>query len=340
MNPPSLCLGGKLVRISLPYIYSFTESLAELHKVTGGEAAVDHFYRLFGAQRAIQNFLGQSVYADALRVCRAPGTELHNQIKAMLDKQDDVLDHYDVVVMQKSLSDFRTILDAEFQTAGAYLVTVRRGYDIITLVENAEIIFSPEVVSKVPTITPDLREAGKCIAFGLGTAAGFHLVRALEIVVSAYWAHVMDGKPLPDNRNLGGYITGIEHAHKQETKRVTFALRQVKDLYRNSLIHPEESLTLDQAISLIGTVQGAMALMVNDMDVDSGRALREQSAKAEDSAFEEESESIQEENKRLRAEKSGGGRGAGRKRDIRRGNDKIIEGKPDGREGGDGAGKD
>lgn len=180
--------------------------------------------------------------------------------------------------MHQAISSFKTVLEAEFQTASVYLVTAKRGYDVPTLLENAETIFPPELNSKIPQVQDDLREAGKCLAFNLGTAAGFHLLRALETVVCSYWYVVMNKSPLPSNRNLGNYINEMARGDHPARKKVLFALRQVKDLHRNSIMHPEETLDLDQAIALLGTVQSAIALMLPTVDGEHGRTLMEASA--------------------------------------------------------------
>lgn len=114
----------------------------------------------------------------------------------------------------------------------------------------------------MPDVLFDLREAGKCIAFDLGTAAGFHLLRVLETVIRAYWGVVMDGQPLPISRNLGSYIQKMEDAKKGDPKVLT-ALRQIKDRHRNELMHPEEKLTLDESIALLGIVQSAIVPMLS-----------------------------------------------------------------------------
>jgi hypothetical protein len=174
---------------------------------------------------------------------------------------DTVIDFVQAFTLSSAVSSFRTVLEAEFQTSALYLVTARRGYDIPTLLEQAEEIFPPELIKKVPDVRFDLREAGKCIAFNLGTGAGFHLLRALETVICAYWHVVMKGAGLPENRNIGAYIREMEKAKVGDGK-VLAALRQIKDFHRNSLMHPEETLDLDQAIALLGIVQSAIVAML------------------------------------------------------------------------------
>lgn len=220
-------------------------------------------FAIFTAENQLTQFLHQSLWGTILRVCRQPGMELETSIKALYDniKVEDEIEFWKVVAVQQKLVSFKTVMEAEFLIAATYLVTPRRGYDIATLIESAEDIFPYELVLKVPGTKFDLREAGKCIAFDLGTAAGFHLLRALETVICQYWSAVMEGAPLPTSRNLGNYINEMERSQKGDAKVLT-ALRQIKDHHRNSLMHPEETLDLDSAIALLGIVQSAIATML------------------------------------------------------------------------------
>jgi len=74
----------------------------------------------------------------------------------------------------------------------------------------------------------------------------------------------MEGKPLPSNRNLGNYIKEMSDAGKGDRK-VLAALKQIKDHHRNELMHPEERLTLDEAIGLMGITQSAIVAMLKEI---------------------------------------------------------------------------
>jgi hypothetical protein len=258
--------GGCVIRISVPYVYNVSESLSPLSSLSGGENVSEHLYVLYNAHSTLSNFLFRSVWSSCLRVCKGPGNELLASIKAILDKDGSspIIDFWEAVQITQKLTAFKTVLEAEFQTAATYLVTGRRGYDIATLIETGEVIFPDELMRKVPAVQFDLREAGKCIAFNLGTAAGFHLLRALELVIQAYWNVVMDSAPLPENRNIGAYIREMENGGKNDPK-VLVALKQIKNHHRNSLMHPEETLDLDAAIALLGIVQSAAIAMLNSI---------------------------------------------------------------------------
>lgn len=264
LNP--LLMRGFMVRILIPYVYNLSESLVPLGTIKAGDKLSAHLFELFSAHSSLSGFLYQSVWSSCLRVCKVSGQELLEALKNMQEKTDidSELDYWEVVNLNQKLISFKTVLEAEFQTAATYLVTPRRGYDITTLIESAEVIFPDELLRKVPDTQFDLREAGKCIAFDLGTAAGFHLLRVLETVMRAYWSVVMEGAPLPDNRNLGNYIKEMEKAQKGDAK-VLVSLRQIKDHHRNELMHPEERLDLDQAIALLGITQSAIVAMLKEI---------------------------------------------------------------------------
>jgi hypothetical protein len=252
-----------MMRIFVPYVYKLSEALQPIGSMTDGAKVADVRYQFYFAHSTLSEFLFQSVWGMSLRVCHAPGRELLDVLEAVYSKneEDATINWFDLFNLNQKLTAFKTVLEAEFQIAATYLVTPRRGYDINTLLSNAEVIFPNELVSKIPDVQFDLREAGKCIAFDLGTAAGFHLLRSLETVICKYWDVVMEGAPLPENRNLGRYIHEMEQARKGDSKVLT-ALRQIKDHHRNSLMHPEETLTLDEAIALLGIVQSAIVAML------------------------------------------------------------------------------
>ncbi len=255
-----------MIRISVPYLTNLAEALVPLSAIKQGDTLNAHLFAVFNAENLLSQFLRQSLWGTTLRVCLQPGIELEGSINSLYEglKAEDEIPYYKTVTMQQKLVVFKTVLEAEFLTAATYLVTPRRGYDIAALIERAEVIFPDELLRKVPIVLFDLREAGKCIAFDLGTAAGFHLLRALETVLRRYWDVVMEGQPLPTNRNLGNYIREMEQAQKGDPK-VLASLRQIKDHHRNELVHPEERLDLDEAIALVGITQSAVVAMLKEI---------------------------------------------------------------------------
>jgi hypothetical protein len=99
----------------------------------------------------------------------------------------------------------------------------------------------------------DLAESGRCLAFQLPTAAPFHMWRALETVMDAYYK-ALTKKSFEENkimRNWAAYIEALENAHAD--KKITKFLDHIRSEYRNPVSHPSETLEPDDAFNLFGT---------------------------------------------------------------------------------------
>lgn len=143
-----------------------------------------------------------------------------------------------------------------------YVVTQKAGYDTAILIENGAACFPEDLATKVPEAIPDIAAATRCIAFELPTAAGFHLHRANESVLRAYWDAVTNGDQRPQSRNIGDYLNQLD-AKKVGEDTVKSALRDLKDMHRNPLIHPEHSLdTVDDAIALMNSIHSVPVHML------------------------------------------------------------------------------
>ena len=180
------------------------------------------------------------------------------------DNLERSLTFYETYNLSSLYSDFETVLMAEMNVAHTYLVTKKRAFDTGTLIASAEEMLALQISFMFPEAVADIRHAGRCIAFEMGTAAGFHIMRAIELVVRRYWDAVTDGKPRPDRFNIGDYLREMENLGVGAEKTRTI-LKQIKDLHRNELMHPEMTLTLDEAIGLFGIAQSAIDSMMKEI---------------------------------------------------------------------------
>ncbi len=120
---------------------------------------------------------------------------------------------------------------------------------------------------KVPAAIKDVQESTKCIAFELPSAAAFHLHRANEATLAAYFDVVSGGAKPPRQKTMGAYLKrmrdlGVGHA------KVLAALDQLRDLHRNPVMHPQDFLKdTDEAISLMGAIRAAMTEMLKVIPV-------------------------------------------------------------------------
>lgn len=266
-RPASLC-GGVMIRISLSYFHELGALFQRVRLIQPGANLNDVWNEFYAAERAILTLLSSSVYSASIRTSRASASNAVTQLRALtaidFTQGDRALTFAEVGNVTYALNNFETIFKAEIESADAYFVAPKRGYDTLSLISQGEIIWSPELTSKAPEALFDAREASKCIAFELGTAAGFHIMRAVEAVLLRYWDFASGKKPLPANRNLGNYLKQMEEKGYGDAK-VVAALKQIKDLHRNGLMHPQDKLTVEEAIELLGICQSAVSAMLKPM---------------------------------------------------------------------------
>jgi hypothetical protein len=116
----------------------------------------------------------------------------------------------------------------------------------------------------------DFEEAAKCLAFGLSTAVGFHLMRFTEALLFPYYDKLppIEGSPpslrsKPSDRNWGNYIDRLKKRKAKES--IIGLLFHLKNDYRNPLMHPDDTLTSTEANLLLGTVQGIAYALYDDL---------------------------------------------------------------------------
>jgi hypothetical protein len=160
------------------------------------------------------------------------------------------------------LAMFELVFSEEMPTLETFFVSPKAAYSISTLLNHAELVFSKTEIPRLPKqAVEDIRCAGRCIAFELPTAAGFHAFRALESVVIDYLEKL---KSRPKGRNLGVCIEALEQ-NGADTK-ATAILRQLKDLYRNPLAHPTDNLTTGEDIGVFQLAHTAMSALLRDRE--------------------------------------------------------------------------
>ena len=259
-----------MIRVDANYIYQAAAQIRPLAGLTpDNRAAGPWFAALYAARAAIQPLVWGSVFG--LRTCQASGSNLVTALDNLLVAYDDpqiwseMLDVAKIAQLQHALSSFEVILAAELQMLPVYLATSKGGFDMHTLIGAGEVCFPEDLTSKVPEALPDVREATKCIAFELPTAAGFHLHRVNEAVLRRYYDAVTGGKMRPRKGSMGDYLNALGQ-HQVGDAKVKAALTELRDLHRNPLMHPEQSIdSVEAAIGLLGSVRTTVGYMLKEI---------------------------------------------------------------------------
>lgn len=250
-----------MINISLPYIWELSVALEPLSQIKEGPLS-ECWFTILNAHIELENFAHGSVFSATLRSSVQACNELLNCLASYREKHDQgELGVFDVWTIKNCYSKYKIALQAEMGALPSYFATQKGGFDTSTLLFAAERLFPAELIDKCPESLFDIREAAKCLAFDRPTAVGFHIFRALEAVLRRYYRQVTGEKPAPRVRSIGVYVKALRSLQCGDEK-ILSTLDQLVRLHRNPLIHPDDVLTLDDAISIVGLARSAILAML------------------------------------------------------------------------------
>jgi hypothetical protein len=155
---------------------------------------------------------------------------------------------------------FESMLSKELHDFPIFVVEKKGNLSLSSLLAGASKGYPPITVSKLTLkIVNEIDESGRCIVFNRPTAVGFHILRALELVAKTYIINTGLKEPPPNRCNWGEYIQILRTG--DAPKEITDLLQIIKDNYRNPIMHPEETLEPENAISLFNICGSAIEVI-------------------------------------------------------------------------------
>lgn len=255
-----------MIRLDLSYFYRLGTHIAGLRTLkydtpTSEVSATLHSVRAW----LVSIEQNDQIFGSGLRGTKQYVPRLRDRIDLLIGRPSDTqFTFYEYMALLGDVNTFEVLLNSELSMGDAYYVLEKKPYSTLTLVTEGERLFPANVLDKVPESYGDLREAGRCLAFEVPTAAAFHIHRATEAVLRRYW-HVVTGKQAkPKQRSIGVYLAAMKKL-KCGDEKVIAALTQMKDLHRNVIIHPEETLDMNEAIGLVGIANSVVAAMLKEI---------------------------------------------------------------------------
>ena len=258
-------------QINVYQFYQLANMVHPLTELKAGGQLKQYFYTMIMARAWLYNLINNQIIP--IPICRPVAWKVISAINELfpgnpddiakldLEKETTPTELYGVLEAAK---EFETVFSAELQNLATYFVSKKGIYDTNDLIARADDLFTESIKQHMNDQSKlDIREAGKCLAFDLATASGFHIARAVEGVLVEYlkflcptiYANIKESQ-----RNLGNYIK-IAKENNGEPK-VCSSLDQFRDLHRNPLIHPEAVLTVDEAVTLLGIAQSAIVATI------------------------------------------------------------------------------
>jgi hypothetical protein len=186
-----------MIRISLPFIFRLANELEPLASLPEQQTTYgDIWVRLNVAENAVNSLVEGSLYSPYLRTSYLSAQELLNALRFQTSKPFDMsrsIEPYETWAIRNSYAQYKIALLAELGALSSYFVTQKGGFDTVSLLAFGENLFPTDLGTKVPEAIFDAKEAGKCLAYEVPTACGFHVFRITESVLRKYYSHVTGG---------------------------------------------------------------------------------------------------------------------------------------------------
>jgi len=267
--------------------YLFYDLAAKLHGLIAA-AAQSRISDLFGPLTEAQAALDSLIKGDPISIetSKADATRLLNKLGNVFNRHfidqttrqikaaagEDRLDTHEIASIQSLIDKFEHALAAELNHAPVYFAGRRGIYSTFDLIENAYQTFSDSTLKIIPVAAQDeFGTAGRALAFGLGTAATVHLLRAVEIVLKQYYEFFSGTTVAKTERSYNIYLKKLAALSEEEgatirpDKRLLQMLAQIKEQYRNPLTVPENNVSVEQATSLFGLAAAIITMMAEQI---------------------------------------------------------------------------
>jgi hypothetical protein len=278
-------------RINQYDLYTLGQQLKALSNLEKDEQPIpadDAFSALFSARTALKSLLlGKPT---PLGVSRTTAIQLLEHVDAIWDRDfhtdgedgkrkfkfPDIgvtVDYWHWHWMCQALGRFETVFQEDMREAAAYVVPRRGIYSIPALVDNADMTFPPEVAGFIPDKAKiDFRAAGRCLAFNLLTASGYHVGRAVEGMVESYYQFFCEKAPTETLRGWKDYVDALEKVRVAKTfpedqlsEKTLKEFDQMREDYRNPLAHPRVVLNESEARVLFSNGESLIICMAIEL---------------------------------------------------------------------------
>jgi hypothetical protein len=228
-----------------------------LEEHTKAKFVLDHFTRL------------KNGLADARFDVSITGINILSSELIELKKLDDkaVLGKELSERLNSAMTNFEKIVFAESSTKHIFLLPQRR-YNSDYLLNSPRNLFSKDLFLKITDLAIyDINSACRCLLFGEGTAAAFHMLRATEEVLKQYYRKHKKTKRLA--KPMWGSMT--QELRSKRANRppdiVLNSLDLVRTSYRNPTQHPDLIYDIESAQDLFGLCIDLINKMASEFEI-------------------------------------------------------------------------
>ena len=177
---------------------------------------------------------------------------------------ETVFSKYDVKKIRDAYKQFENVLFAELRKKHIYIIPPVRAFSTDILLDDAAKAFDPTLLPYIPKRSiEDIQAAGKCLATNIPLGMSFYLFRAIEGELRAYGSSlgIINSQLKESDRNWGNYLNVIKG--KGAKHGIVQFLKQIKDSYRNPMIHVDAELDAKQAPAFFSLAIGTIELIAD-----------------------------------------------------------------------------
>ena len=167
--------------------------------------------------------------------------------------------------IQSGIRSFESAFDHECRQMDIFAVTPKGDLSTRVLIDDASKKFPQSLLGVMPKQTiEDLQEAGRCLAFERSTACAFHICRATEALMRAYYKKLTGVDWPPPKMNKDWKVLADQLRVKGAPKVITNRLDEIRD-DRNAYAHPDITVPLDEGPIVYDLCTGVMFYMAKEM---------------------------------------------------------------------------
>ena len=156
-------------------------------------------------------------------------------------------------------------LDAELKLRRAFVVMPGR-FDVDHLLEEPWELLGSETLTRLPDIAVyDFVEACRATAFGMATAAVFHLMRCVEAMLKEYYENTVKRNRI-QQRMWGPMVQHMRtRARNAPPKTILDHLDHIRVNFRNPTQHPDARYETEEAENLLSLAVDVLDRMARDL---------------------------------------------------------------------------
>jgi hypothetical protein len=262
-------------KVNVHRFYRLANIIHPLTELPTEETTAKIHFRLFWqAKTTLSQYLAEesmlppsSKRAAAVLMAQISDCGLPDDISAF--KGDAKVPRYEMYTVVQRAKEFEIVLANDLPGMDTYHVYQKGIYSTPALIDFAERALLDGLTEAAKNLISadvlrDFNQAGRCLAFELPTASGFHTMRSVEALLREYWTLV---KRPPEGMRPPEMATCINELRAAgEDKKVMDILDHVRDLNRNPLMHPEAFLELNEALRLFDIAKSAISAMAERVE--------------------------------------------------------------------------